>query len=223
MDNRQDKEGLCALSIIQRIKDGQFDPKLLDKEMRQQCVEVFMGEGYSKAQMAQIFKCSEKTIKRDTEEILLHNSLVPDDNLRKKIVSQLTMIVAAVREHLMRLSGKPDTSVAERTQAGYMAFKVFAEYIEKLQSLGYLPSSPRAIAGDISLHIDGQEEQSFDDLKTQVIQVEKVIAETGDIPDKDKEEIVKIKELIDKAQITYQIQKFTLNKKEDSNEPDNHE
>ncbi len=223
MNNRKEIEGVSVLLVIQKIKDGQLNSKLLDKEMRQQCVEVFMGEGYSKSQMAQIFKCSEKTIKRDTEEIFLHNSLIPDDNLRKKIVSQLTMTAAAVREHLMRLSGKTDSSVAERTQAGYMAFKVFTEYIEKLQSLGYLPSSPRAIAGDISLHIDSQKEQSFDDLKTQVIEVEKVIAEGGNNTDYKKEEIVKVKELIDKAQITYQIQKLSLNKKEDSNEPNNHE
>jgi len=221
MNAREDKQDVCALSTIQKIKDGQFDPKLLDKDARQQCVEVFMGEGYSKSQMAQILKCSEKTIKRDTDEIFLRNSLSTDEGLQKKIVGQLSMAVISSREHLMRLARKADASVAERTQAEYLGFKVFAEFIEKLQSLGYLPSLPQAIVGDFSLNINSQKERSFDDFKEEVIELERIMEEAGGVSAQRKDEILKVKQLIDKAKIAYNIQKLSLNDKEDKNEPDN--
>ena len=221
MKNRKEKEEICALSIIQRIKDGQFNPTLLSKETRQECVEVFMGEGYSKAHMAQILKCSEKTIKRDTDDIFLRNSLTPNEGLLKKTVAQLSMAAASAHERLMRLSSKSEASVSERVQAEYLAFKVITEYIGKLQSLGYLPSSPRAIAGDISLHLDSQGERSLDDLKHEIIEVEKVMEECGDVPIEKREQVLHVKQLIAKAEITYQIDKLSSNCKEDKNEEHN--
>ncbi len=73
------------LTMIQQIKDGQLDPKTLNKELRQQCVEILLGEAYSAPSIAQILKRSDKTIRRDIDEIRERNALEPDVNFLKRI------------------------------------------------------------------------------------------------------------------------------------------
>lgn len=221
MNNQERKEELSALTIIQKIKDRQFDPKLLNKEMRQQCVEVLFGEGYSKNQMAQILKFSEKTIKRDIDNICLCNSLVPDENLQQKIVGQLKMVSSSTRERLMRLANRTDASVAEKIEAEYKAFKAFTEYIEKLQSLGYLPLQSGAISGDLSLRISNQGQASFEDLEKEAIEIEKTIETEGEMSPEKKKKIQSIMQSIDKAKIKYETKKLLSGKKEEENETNN--
>lgn len=216
--NSPNKESAPILSLIQDIKDGRLDPKTLDKELRQQCVEVFLAEGYSKAQMAQILGRNEKTIRRDIEDIYLRNSLVPDEQLQKRIVGELRMNVSIHRNHLMRLARIKDASVSERLQAEYLAFKILTEAIKCLQSLGYLPSQPQAVVGDISLHVNQGDEKSFDELRGELIDIEKISRESGSISDELKKEVLQISQQIEKAEITQKIKKIQENSEEDLND-----
>jgi DNA-binding CsgD family transcriptional regulator len=216
----QEKDEQPIFSFIQEIKDGTLAPEALTKDLRQRCVEVFLGEGYSVTSIAQILKRSEKTIKRDIEDIRERNAITPDINLAKKIIGELVMYARINRDYLMKLARTKDASVAEKAQSEYCAFKVLVELMTKLQSLGYLPSKPQAIVGDIFHHVDSGQDVSFIELKTMVDDIINTAKETDTFTLELQKEAENLCKKIEKAEIVTQISalKEKRTKEEDQNE-----
>jgi DNA-binding CsgD family transcriptional regulator len=216
----QEKDEQPIFSFIQEIKDGTLAPEALTKDLRQRCVEVFLGEGYSVTSIAQILKRSEKTIKRDIEDIRERNAITPDINLAKKIIGELMMYARINRDYLMKLARTKDASVAEKAQSEYCAFKVLVELMTKLQSLGYLPSKPQAIVGDIFHHVDSGQDVSFIELKTMVDDIINTAKETDTFTLELQKEAENLCKKIEKAEIVTQISalKEKRTKEEDQNE-----
>jgi len=189
------------LALIQQIKDGSLDPEIIDKDLRQQCVEVFLGEGMTVSSIAQIFEKCEKTIRRDIDEIRERNALAPDINLAKKTIGEMVTYARIHRDHLMRLARTKDASVSEKSQAEYMAARVGLELIGKMQSLGYLPSKPAAIVGDVFHHFNGNDMSGMlDEISKQVTEVEKIALDTGVIPKEIEGDLAEVKGFIKKAE-----------------------
>jgi len=189
------------LTIIQQIKDGRISPGTVDKEMRQQCVEVFMGEGYTVSSIAQIFEKCEKTIRRDIEEIRERHALEPDVNLARKMIGEMLMYARIHRSHLMRLARAKEASVSEKAQAEFLAAKVGMDLVDRMQTLGYLPSKPTAIVGDVFHHFGGNDmNELVDEISKQVIEVEKIASQTGVIPKEIAGELSEVKSFIKKVE-----------------------
>lgn len=198
--NNENKER-PVLAAIQQIKNGTLAPEAIDKDLRQQCVEVFMGEGMTVSSIAQIFQKCEKTIRRDIDEIREKNALTPNVDLAKKAVGEMVMYARIHRDHLMRLARVKDASVSEKSQAEYLAARIGLELIGKMQSLGYLPSKPTAIVGDVFRHFDGNDMAGMlEDISQQVIEVEKIASETGVIPKEIEGDLREVKGFIKKAE-----------------------
>lgn len=193
--NNHDEQPI--LSLIQQIKDGTLVPETLSKELRQRCVEVLLGEGCTVASMTQILKRSDKTLKRDIDDIRERNAIAPDINLAKKIIGEMLMYARLNRDHLMKLSRVKDASVSERAQSEYYAFRVLVELISKLQTLGYLPTKPQAIVGDIFHHVDGKI-SDLDELTKEIIDIEKMADGDGKIDESIKKDLSQMKTVLDK-------------------------
>ena len=179
MDNQSPSEK-PLLTLIQQLKDGQLDPLLIDKELRQQIVEIFMAQGQEVPVIAQILKVCDKTIRRDIRDLRYKNSLSPDVELAKSYIGELVINSRIHRDHLMRLARTSGVSVSEKVQAEYSAALVGFTLVSKLQSLGYLPNQPQAIVQDIFHHTDDKGlGQAFADLKDQIQDVEKSLKEGG--------------------------------------------
>jgi hypothetical protein len=163
--------------------------------MRQQCVELFMLEGYDIPAIAQILQRNERTIKRDHKDILDKNKEHRDPEFMDRQVSDMMMKYKTHYAHLMKLARSKNAKVSERTQAVFSAHRVSMETIEKLQSLGYLPSQAHEIIGDFYHHID---DKSVDTLSAQVIEMEDLISQTGGVPAIVQEEMKKAKALTHK-------------------------
>lgn len=191
------KDEQPIFGLIQQIKDGTLNPETLTKDLRQRCVEVLLGEGYSIVSMAQILKRSEKTIKRDIEDIRESNAISPDINLAKKIIGEMVMYARINRDYLMKLARVKEASVAEKAQSEYCAFKVFVELMTKLQSLGYLPSKPQAIVGDIFHHVDGKI-SDLDELTKEIIDIEKMVDGDGKVDESIKKDLSQMKTVLEK-------------------------
>ena len=165
-----------AYDFLQRLKNGEIDPSTISVEQRRGYVEILVLEGYSVLQLAQLFKRTEHTIRVDLREIRDKNRLKPSVELAEKTIAELVTYSRVHRDHLMRLARKTDASVSERSQAEFLAFKVGSEMFIRLQSVGYLPSKPVAIVGDIFHHTG--------DLVTQLDDLNRQIAELGGMADK---------------------------------------
>ena len=215
------KEAPAMLSVIQDLKDGRVRPEILSKELRQQCVEVFIGEGYSIPQMAQILGKSDRTISRDFAEIRQRNAIAPDIERAKRLVGELVTYAGIHRSHLMRLARIQSASVSERCQAEYLAFKVTTELISKLQTLGYLPQKPQEIVADFSHHISSDDDNiSLDSLRDEISEIERISQEQDGMDKNLAEQISILRQSIEKAEIKEQITKIKDNqeKGEESHE-----
>ena len=89
MRDKQKKENIPVLALLQQLKDGALDPKLIDKDTRRQLVAVLYSEYYTIYQVAQIFDCSEKTIQRDLAHIRKQNALTPSIEFAREMIGEL--------------------------------------------------------------------------------------------------------------------------------------
>lgn len=189
------------LAVIQQLKDGRVEAGSLDKETRQRCVEVFVLEGYSVPQMAQILVKCEKTIRRDIAEIREHNTLTPGIELAKKLIGEMVTYSRVHRSHLMRMARGQNTSTSEKAQAEYFAHRVTMDMIDKLQRLGYLPQATQSFEH----YIKTDDERSFVELRSQIIEIEKISEEAGELTPEMSRELEELKKRIDKAEIATKV------------------
>jgi hypothetical protein len=105
--------------------------------------------------------------------------------------------------------------VQEKAQAEYYAWKVESEMMERLQTLGYLPSAPQKIVGDIYHHND-DDDKAFLEAKEKLREVEAIAKDTGVLDEATQKGIENLKAKIEKAEIVKEIK--DLNKNQDKKE-----
>ncbi len=193
-----------ALSLIKKIQSGQVDGKLISKEDRQRCVEVLYLEGYGVSELAEILGKSEKTIRRDLEDIRKANALTPDPVLAKEFIGEMVQSARIKQGRLERIAKSKDASAAEKAQAEYLSWRVCKEMVEKLQSLGYLPSRPTEIIGDITHHTDGGDTpvKSFDEITAIIVELQAIAEKTGKFDPETIKEIDSLNAELDRAKLT---------------------
>ena len=217
MDNQagKNKEESPVFKIIQEIKEGRRVARDLTMSERQECVEALYLEGYSIAQMTQLLDRSEKTIRRDMEYIRERNCAKPSIELATQLVGDMVLKSRAHQAHLMRLARSKDGSLQEKAQAEYYAWKVESEMIERLQTLGYLPSAPQKLIGDIYHHND-DDDKAFLEAREKLKELEVIAKDTGVLDEATQKGIENLKEKIEKAEIVKEIK--DLNKNQDKKE-----
>ncbi len=202
-----------VLKIIQDIKSGVCDPRLLDKSMRQQCIEVLSAESYTYSQLAQIFKCCEKTISRDMEDIRKKNAVSPSVEFAKETIGELITKARIHASYLMRLARDKDTPAGSKAGAEFLAWRVVKEFTEKLQTLGYLPLKPQEMSGDIYHHVLKEEDESYEDVKKMISDIESVAKESGTLTGELADEIKQLSARIDKAEVVIKVKSLSKKKK----------
>jgi len=195
-----------GLSLLQQLKEGIIDTKSIDKDTRRQLVEVLHSENYTLYQIAQFFKCSEKTIQRDFVEIRKLNALFPSAEFARELCGEM---VTRARQHcasLGRLSKNTDASIQDKIVADVSSWKVFKELIEKLQSLGYLPSRPTEIVSDVFHHSD--KENTPQEMRQMIDAIEKSGREAGILDEDVKAKIKILKTRISQTEIDLEIKQL---------------
>jgi len=221
--NYINKSNKSAVQLLQEINSGTIDPSLFDRDSRQQCAELLTFEGYTHSQIAQVLKCSEKTISRDIKETRARNALIPSLAFAKEYVGDAFKKAMNHHNYLMRLARMKDASISEKIQSEFAAWKILKEFTEKLQSLGYLPSRPQEIVGDVFHHVEESSEKSFDEIRKTISEIETVVKETeGETPQLALE-IAQLKTRVEKAQLEDEANKLleAQSKKEEDHVPKN--
>jgi len=208
MENKPEKaqkDEISVYKILKQIKEGSFEAKDLPKEQRQECVEVLTLEGQSVSSIASMLDRSEKTIKRDLEDIWQKNARKPTPEIALGLIAEMISKSKSQQAHLMRLARSNEGTIQERSQAEYLAWKIQSETVERLQSLGYLPSSPQKIIGDIYHHQDFDEDKTLGQLKEELSLLESIASDNGLLDDASKAKIKSLQLKIDQAEIAQQI------------------
>ena len=114
----------------------------------------------------------------------------------------------------MRLARNKDSSVSEKIQSESAAWKILKELIEKLQSLGYLPSQPKEIIGTFYNRSDADDNNSPQAMLRKLLSIEKT-AKDADILDGEViSRIELIKARIEQSEISAEIKQLEAETKE---------
>jgi hypothetical protein len=205
-----------TLSIIQDIKNNVLDPKTLSPDERYRCVDFLLREGYTQEQAAQVFKTTDRTIRRDIVKFNKENKLTASGDLSKEIIGDMYRKATMHHAYLVRCARSPELSVVERGQLEFMAWRVLKETIEKMQSLGYLPFRPQEITGDLFHHFDDQNvEKSYEDARKTLNEVVDVAKQCGNWTPELEKNINLLQKKIEKAEVIQESEKLL---KEQANE-----
>ena len=213
--NNQDTTEDSALKLLQDINSGIIDPKQLDKPSRQRCIELLIAEGYTYPHINQVLKISEKTIGRDVKEIRARNELTPNIDFAKQFIGEIFQKAMNSHSFLIRLARSKDATNPEKIQAEFAAWRVLRELVERMQSLGYLPSRPQRVVGDISCHMQNEEGgESIEDIRKMISEIETVAKDTNTYTPELAEDIKAIGLRIEKAEIVSEVKKVVEKQKE---------
>lgn len=140
------------LALIREINSGQMSGANLSAADRRRCVEHLTAEGYSVAEIAEIFKVAERTINRDRDAIKQANSLKFRPELVGEMAGQVVRTAELAMAQLRRLARERDAPAAVRAEASRSMFTICREMVQTLQQLGYLPTAPARVLA----HVTGQ-------------------------------------------------------------------
>lgn len=210
---------LSIHTLLARIKDGSLDPAALPKDARQAAVEMLLGEGHAVPAIAQLLQRSDRTIKRDIQEIVERNALSPDPDLARQIVGEMVWRARLHHAHLVRLARAKEATPSEKAQSEFMAWRVQKELVERLQSLGYLPS--RGV--DAGMPAGGAvPDMSLEEAKESLKHVEQICRESGAMDPDRRRRIEAIRHRIELAEIGRDVaalEKDGMSTKESNEEP----
>ncbi|MEI6049562.1 MAG: hypothetical protein WCS03_11735 [Bacteroidota bacterium] len=210
---------------IQGIQNGTINASSLPTKIIEQIIEVLTAEGSSPAQIAQLLDKTDRTVRRYIVEINKKNALTPNLELVKQLVGELVQKARISHTYLLRLARLKKGSIAEKVQAEFSAWRVFKELIEKLQSLGYMPTKPQGITGDIFLHMAEGGEDEISDSKNILVEIEQIVKEAGTLSPETEAQIKVLKTRIQNAELSSEAAKLlkslgdTKEKKEELDEP----
>lgn len=132
-----------AIETLRAIKAGDVDSKLLNPQTRRACVTHLIFEGLTSSEIAHLLKCSERTIERDRNEIREANSLRVDDRFPARIAGELFSEAELAIGRIRRAARDAAAAPGERITAEKLCFDIRCDLVDRLQSLGYLPSATR--------------------------------------------------------------------------------
>lgn len=118
------------------IEQGDMAVESIDKELREQCIELYKNQGYSIAEIADKLKVSSKTIQRDIQSIRERNALTPAEGWFKQTLGECYNSHRLHYTQILRLLNVPDLSNAERIQLHFAAWRMQKEFIELMNKLG---------------------------------------------------------------------------------------
>jgi transposase len=218
-----DNNELPVLTFLQKIKDGLVCTKDIKKEARQQCVDVLYNDGYSTPQIAQIFAKSEKTIKRDLEEICARNSLSISTEFVKRVAGEVWQKASMHHSSLVRCARNKDASITEKVQAELAAWRVFDEAVGRLQTLGYLPVRPQQTMDNLIYYQEGGDVKTYIQLRQELSEIERIAQETGSLDDETIASIKLLEQRIEHADIAQTVSDLEKTKNNNTNKESKNE
>lgn len=167
-----------VLHLLGDIKAGRLNPKDLKTEDRRACVQHLSAEGCSVPEIAQVFKCSERTIARDRKAIQESQAIKPGSDLTCQLAGMLFAEAELATSRIRRHTRSPDTPPAVKVEADRVCFDIRSKLTTHMQSLGFAYTAMTQIHADLNHR--SEELPSHDQILVQVEQLIQIANTTGD-------------------------------------------
>lgn len=130
---------VSPISLVKAIQNGQVNAKGLSIQDRQMCVEYLANQGGSTAEIAEVLKVSDRTVRRDMGQIREKNAVEPDEGFTARFAGQILQDRQFAVDGLKRLSRDRSCPHHVVMQAYLGICNINKGTAEMLQSFGYLP------------------------------------------------------------------------------------
>ncbi len=170
-------EERSVLDLILQIKQGELDPRLLSAQDRQSCVVHLTAEALSVPEIAQFLKRNERTITRDRKTIQEAAALSHDPSLAGRMAGQLVSEAVMCIDRIRRVSRDRETPPAVKVDAEKSCFHILSELVQRLQTLGYLPTAAQHLA---LTHSVG-ELPTVESLDAELVRLKELAQEHGEV------------------------------------------
>ena len=141
--------GVPLIELIERLRRGEIAADTLDPKTRVSCVEVLTTRGVSPAEIAKLFDVCDRTIRRDITKIRDRYAQEIASGGPNVIAGVLLCYMAWARENLKRICHRSDTKAADQIKAAETLLQQCGGVIDRLQSLGVLPTAPRRVEATV--------------------------------------------------------------------------
>jgi len=202
---RETEEPESALSVLQKVKAGELDPRNLSAESRQACVEHMGIEGYATAEMAQVLRVTERTIRRDRQAIRKAHAVEPGDEFVRETVGALVAHGEMAIDRIRRQARSRELSPMERVHAERLAWRIRDELVERLQKLGYLPTAATEVKGAFTHELTGLA-PTYNEIRVQIQQLEAVVGDSKDVPPEVAGRVTQLKALLPRCQVADELE-----------------
>ena len=145
-------DGPQTLALLQKIKNGQINPKSIGKEERRLLVRFLKAEGQPTVEIAHLLKVSDKTIERDIKVLHEESTLTKDPKLLGQMAGRLVTEADLCIQRIRKFARGKDTLASVKVDGEHRCFQIFEKTIERLQSLGFLPTAAQKIEADLTHH-----------------------------------------------------------------------
>ena len=207
-----------VLDLIRGLQSGSTSGASLTPGDRRRCVEHLSAEGYSAAEISEIMKVSQRTIGRDRTEIRQHNALERDPKLTAEMVGYLVQQAEQGVGRIRRVIRDSRTSPGVKIDGERACWLITKELVERLQSLGYLPTAATEIRGELTHHV--QQLPGFRQMQEEVARLEVIFADKAIDQQPLLEELSVIQGEVDRGVLVERIE--SLQAKVPDDEADSH-
>ncbi len=189
-------ENETVLNLVKKIKNGLLDPKQLSPDDRKECVFFLSQQGLHNQEIAELLRCSDRTIRRDRETIRDKNAIHVDADFTPKMAGELYHQAQCHISHLMKLARDKTLSGMERLMAETGAWKIKTDLFKCLQSIGFLPKVANQAVVDVIHHNDPDAVRSADELLKEIEEIESLETDGYSIDDEKRAELESMKLLL---------------------------
>lgn len=139
-----------VFELLRRVRAGDVEPRSLPARARIGLVELLMSEGATVAETAAALKVAERTIIRDREKVRESWALHQDPGLTPRVLGALTQRYEQVFGVLWKTTKDQGVSAGVRARAARAAWRTTREYVQTLQSVGFVPTAELAVRANVT-------------------------------------------------------------------------
>ncbi|MBF0388436.1 MAG: hypothetical protein HQL20_11425 [Candidatus Omnitrophica bacterium] len=190
-----------SLDLIEGLRNGTLAPDMFSIDERLLCIEVMLRESIRKAEIARMLKVSDRTIRRDQEEIRKRNAIKATPGLAREMIGEFKERSENSHATLSRLARAKETPPAVKVMAEGTAWEMDNKTIKTYQALGVLPSVPQKVVATV-YHQEGLVEASYEDMRRQIEEFEANARELGTLTPETQRRLTALRAKINKSEIS---------------------
>jgi len=143
-------DGPQTLALLQKIKDGQINPKSIGKKEGKLLARFLKNENKSTPEIAHLLSRSDRTIRRYIEELEEEDAITKDPKLVGRMAGRLKSEAELSKQRIRNSARGNGTPASVKVDAEHRCFQIDCLLIEKFQSLGFLPTAAQKVAAELT-------------------------------------------------------------------------